>query len=117
MYNLLMFAVHYEKFEAFKLLLEAGANPFWVNNKGTSVMIMIAKRGLLDMARLLDEKYPESEDMSFLVNLKNLNGWTPLMSSIENDKQEMCKWCLMKGADPNAKMFRTRNYDFMLDSF
>ena len=45
-----MYASHYSCTLGMTLLLERGADPFWINNKGDNVIKMFARRGQVEMA-------------------------------------------------------------------
>ena len=50
-FSLLFHAAEFDNDFPFNLLLEAGANPAWENNYGTSVIYLQAKRNQAEMAR------------------------------------------------------------------
>jgi ankyrin repeat protein len=106
-YNLsLLFHASRENFpEAVDMLLEKGADPSLVNNKGISVLHLMAKKGQLDMARKCYRKIPWLEVDDF-VNQGSESGWTPLMSAAENGQYDFAKWLLSSpnGAEVNKQM-------------
>ena len=80
MYSMLMFCSHYNKLDLFEELLKSGANRFYRNNYGATVMNMLAKRGQVEMANLLLNGL-DPYLKNFLINTPNFKGWTPLMAA------------------------------------
>ena len=64
-------------------LLEAGADPTLPNLKGTTVLMLFAKRGQIKMAEMCLAKVPE-EERAAAVNAGTASGWTALMTAAEN---------------------------------
>ncbi len=90
----LLFHASRENFpEAVDMLLEKGADPSLVNNKGISVLHLMAKKGQLDMAEKCCRKIPWFQEDNF-VNQGSESGWTPLMSAAENGQYDFAKWLI-----------------------
>jgi ankyrin repeat protein len=94
-YNLnLLFHASRENFpEIIDFLLERGADPTLINNKGMSVLHLMAKRGQVEMAKKCFYKVPWNEKDDF-INESPESGWTPLMAAAENNQLHFAKWLL-----------------------
>ena len=103
MFTLLLHAVIENWEPGFRVLLEHGADPCLQNNRGTTVLPLIAKRNLTSWADLCIQKMDKSERHRF-VNLGSSNGWTPLMSAAENNAAMMVTWLIKNGAVVNIAM-------------
>ncbi len=91
--SLLFHASREESLPTVEFLLERGADPTLVNNKGTSVLHLMAKRGQVEMAEKCWLKVPKDRRDGFL-NYATPSGWTALMSAAENNQYNFVKWLL-----------------------
>lgn len=105
-FNLLFHAVTENNLEAFKVLIANGANVRLANDNMTTIMQLLAKRGLTEWA---DEAVMgmDKEQKSSFLNRSNFHGWTPLMSAAENQHLAFCQWLLENGANVNDFMDAT----------
>ena len=65
-FSLLFHASIDNNYEAFRILIEAGARADWVNQSGTSVLKLILKRGQTDMFKLCIQSMSEEERNKFV---------------------------------------------------
>ncbi len=90
--------------------------PLWRNNKGTTVMHLVAKARDLEKAKVIykyvEEAFkdaPKEERdrrLKELVSTSNLNGWSPLHAAAkEPHASSMIRWLLNRGADVNATTY------------
>ena len=79
-----------------KLLLQHGADPLQVNNKGVTSLMRVAIYGDTATARLLLSK-------SVDINAKSNNSETALLFAIKSGNKEMVYWLLANGIDANTK--------------
>lgn len=80
-----------------RVLLNNGANPNYRNPAtGLSALATAAAEGHTDMVRLLVQQGKAN------INLPDLNGRTPIMYAIEQNKPESVRTLLQLKADPNA---------------
>jgi ankyrin repeat protein len=99
----IMYAVHFGKTEAAKLLLQKGADVNAKDSDGETVLFEAAAFGQLDVVKLLLEK---GAKVNFVVQDSAPRGepfCTPLLLAAENGHLEVVKLLLEKGADVNAK--------------
>jgi ankyrin repeat protein len=100
--SLLFYASQLNVPEVIDILLESGADPTLLNNKGRSVLHLMAKHGQVEMAKKCLSKIPEEERKDFINKNIFEMGWTPLMAAVENNQFDFVKWLL---APPqNAKV-------------
>jgi len=106
-FNLLFHASKEDCKEAVEFLLEKGADPTLVNNRGTCVLHLMAKRGQVEMAKKCYSKLPfggVGGKKYCFINGGNNIGWTPLMAAAENNQQHFVKWLLANNASTNITM-------------
>ncbi len=99
----LMYAVHFGKTEAAKLLLQKGADVNVNNSDGETALFEAAAYGQVDVVKLLLDK---GAKVNFVVQDSAPRGepfCTPLLLAAENGHLEVVKLLLDKGADVNAK--------------
>jgi len=89
--------------EVVDLLLEKGADPTLVDDNGKSVLHLMAMNGQVEMAKKCYSKVSANKKLSF-INTSTLNGWTPLMSAVDNNQIKFVKWLLSKNALVNFPM-------------
>lgn len=89
---------------ALQLLLENGADPRKANNRGTNVLMLLMKRGQLEMAESCMSKIPNDNEKRAFVNAKTEPGWTALMTAAENTQVEAARWLIQRGADVNSSL-------------
>lgn len=121
-YTALMKAADDGDVESVRILLAAGANPYWRNADGDSALTVAAHAGYLEIVKLLltpraDRggalmeaiRGGQGELVKFLlaqgvpVNGKHFNGRTPVMEAIEAGRGDMVRLLIEAKADVNAK--------------
>lgn len=99
----LMYAIHFQKTEAAKLLLQKGADVNAKTSDGETPLFEAAAYGQLDVVKLLLDK---GAKVNFVVQDSAPRGepfCTPLLLAAENGHLEVVKLLLEKGAEVNAK--------------
>ena len=102
-YNLLFHASRLHCEEVIDVLLDRGADPTLINNDGTSVLHLMAKKGQVEMAEKCFLKVSLAKRMSFL-NARTNTGLTPLIAAVENNQLSFVKWLLSKRAEINFEI-------------
>lgn len=106
-FNLLFHASNEDCHEAVDFLLEKGADPTLVNNKGNCVLHLMAKMGQVEMAKKCCSKLQlvgYNWEMFNFINGGNNIGWTPLMAAAETNQLNFVNWLMSKNASVNIKM-------------
>jgi ankyrin repeat protein len=101
--TVLMIAVHYEKPDVAKFLIEKGADVNAKTAHGQTALFEASAYGELDVVKMLLAK---GADVNFVVHDDSEGddpGCTPLLLAAENGQLEVVKLLLEKGADVNAK--------------
>ena len=91
--SLLLFAISDKDSEAYKFLLDNGADTTLINDEGEGIIHAIVFSGLPE--RLIEF----IENSTFDINLRATDGTTPLLLSIAIKKYEMAKALIEAGAD------------------
>ncbi len=91
---LLVACVGAGQYEIVKFLLDNGADPFAINNKGQTALFRTATFGDTATARMLVNKGID-------INAKTLNKETAMETATVNENKEMLYWLLNNGASPN----------------
>jgi ribosomal protein S27AE len=102
--NLLFHASRENCLRTVLMLLENGADPSLVNNKGISVLHLMAKRGQVEMAKKCYYKIVQEKRAHFVNNECPESGKTPLIVAAENNQYSFVTWLLAENAEANKKM-------------
>jgi len=103
--NLLFHASREKCLEAVGFLLKKGADPTLANDKGTTVLHLMAKRGQIKMAKqCLSNIEDEEKNKVAFINCCEESGWTALMSAVENDQYDFAEWLISEKAAVNHQM-------------
>ena len=78
--------------EAFRALIEAGADVNLQNRYGWTLLHIAVRRDRREMVKYLVEKGADIDRVDGV-------GWTPLMEAIMDDMPELCGYLIEKGAD------------------
>ncbi len=92
----LIYATHFAKPEAAKLLLEKGAAANTPAGSGITALYEASGHGMVDVVKMLLAK-------GATVDAKTTAGGTPLLLAAENGQLEVVKLLLAKGADVNVQ--------------
>jgi ankyrin repeat protein len=101
-FNLLFYASQNNCMAATVFLLRKGADPSLVNNKGTTVLHFMAKKGQVLMAKICLLNLPLKETKSNFINGRSKSGCTPLILAVENNHVDFVKLLLSEKALVNA---------------
>ncbi len=90
----LLFAdiVYQNDLEAFKALIEAGADVNMQNKYGETLLHISIRRDRREMVAVLLENGAD-------INRQDAPGWTPLMECVMDDMPELCALLIERGAD------------------
>ena len=105
-FNLLFHSVVHNSYDLFSGLIRKGADPTLANDKGTNVLHLLMKRGLIQWAEelLTSPKIKGEEAKVKFLNQGTAFGWTPLMAAADGGQLEACKWLIKNGAQVNMSM-------------
>ena len=95
-------AVYYGQTEIVDFLLNKGANVFALDANGRNLLFIAANEKYADIIEQLFDKIPEKQYKCF-VELKDKEGFTPLIWSARNGKLDAVDVLIEKGADIFAK--------------
>lgn len=103
-FDLLFHASIANNLNAFRILIERGANPVKKNKFGTNIMKLLIKRDQIEMAKICIDSLVEERARKDFVNQSISSGWTILMTCAEGGHLEMARLLVEKGADVNKRM-------------
>ena len=102
--------VYKDDTEAFKALLEAGADLNMQNKYGETLLHISIRRDRRDMVTLLLDKGAD-------INLPDAPGWTPLMECVMDDMPELCALLIERGADKSIANLRGATAGMLVQKF
>lgn len=98
--SLFLIAVNNNNYLTAKFLLEKGADINLQNKAGASAMHIIARCNTANMNKIFNLML---KNKNLNVNIKDLEGYTPLMRAIEFENIQIVKALVKNGADLNVK--------------
>ena len=92
LFSLFADIVYQNDLEAFKALIEAGADVNMQNRYGETLLHITIRRDRREMVKILVDNGAD-------INRRDAPGWTPLMECVMDDMPELCGYLIEKGAD------------------
>ncbi len=96
--------------EAFKALVDAGADVNMQNKYGETLLHISIRRDRREMVQKLIESGAD-------INRPDAPGWTPLMECVMDDMPELCKVLLEAGADKSIANARGATAGMLVQKF
>eukprot|EP00111_Clytia_hemisphaerica_P023861 TCONS_00070307-protein len=101
-----MYAVRGDRFDVFVHLMNYPQDFSLVNNHGANVLHRVGWRGEVRHLEQFDQ-----QTIEMLIDGRDKYNFTPLHSAAWNNKYDVIRWLLAKGADPELKNNRGRRPD------
>lgn len=98
--SLFLIAVNNDNYLTAKFLLEKGADVNFQNKAGVSALHIIARCNTANMNKIFNLMLKSTR---LNINIKDLEGYTPLMRAIEFENIQIVKILVKSGADLNVK--------------
>ncbi len=92
LFSLFADIIYQDDVEAFKALIEAGADVNMQNRYGETLLHITIRRDRREMVKVLVDNGAD-------INRQDAPGWTPLMECVMDDMPELCGYLIEKGAD------------------
>lgn len=110
LFSLFADIVYRDDTEAFKALIEAGADVNMQNRYGESLLHITIRRDRREMVAILLDNGAD-------INRQDAPGWTPLMECVMDDMPELCALLIEKGADKSIANQRGATAAMLVQKF
>ena len=110
LFSLFADIVYQDDTEAFKALIDAGADVNMQNRYGETLLHISIRRDRREMVTILLDNGAD-------INRQDAPGWTPLMECVMDDMPELCALLIEKGADKSIANKRGATAGMLVQKF
>ncbi len=110
LFSLFADIVYQNDTEAFKALIDAGADVNMQNKYGETLLHISIRRDRREMVQILLDNDAD-------INRQDAPGWTPLMECVMDDMPELCQLLIDHGADKSIANLRGATAGMLVQKF